>query len=96
MSWIVDPAEVPHHAVIPDLGVQQFAELKHFSQKERELVLKLSGFNERAWGSRSVTIGQDASQSEWGEAVDEAIAGFGTTPYVLQQFHRGKIVQQKL
>jgi hypothetical protein len=91
-SWVVDPAEVPHHAVIPGLDVQSFAELKQFSQSERELVLKLSGFNERAWGSRSVTVGQDASQSEWGAAVDEAIASFDTSPYVLQRFHSGRLV----
>lgn len=93
MSWVVDPAEVPHHAVIPELGVQHFSELKQFSQTERELVLKLSGFHEQAWGSRSVTIGQDVSQDEWAEAVDNAIAGFGSSPYVLQRFHGGRIVQ---
>ena len=91
-SWVVDPAEVPHHAVIPGLEVQSFAELKQFSQSERELVLKLSGFNERAWGSRSVTIGQDASQAEWGAAVDEAITSFESAPYVLQRFHGGRLV----
>lgn len=91
-SWVVDPAEVPPHAVIPGLEIQSFSELKHFSQSERELVLKLSGFNERAWGSRSVTIGQDASQVEWGEAVDEAIESFGRAPYVLQRFRGGRLV----
>jgi hypothetical protein len=92
-SWIVDPAEVPHHAVIPGLGIGSFEELKHFSQKERELVLKLSGFNERSWGSRSVTVGQDASQAEWGAAVDGAIASYEHSPYVLQRFHAGRLVK---
>ena len=91
-SWVVDPAELPHHAVLPKLEIQSFAELKDFSQIERELVLKVSGFSELAWGSRSVTIGQDSSQSEWGEAVDNAISSFETSPFVLQEFHRGKIV----
>lgn len=91
-SWVVDPAEVPYHAVLPGLEVQSFSEIKHFSQSERELVLKLSGFNERAWGSRSVTIGQDASQSEWGAAVDEALRSFEMTPFVLQRFHSGRLV----
>lgn len=91
-SWIVDPAEVPHHAVIPGLEIGSFEELKGFTQKERELVLKLSGFNEEAWGSRSVTVGQDASQTEWSEAVDEAIASYDRAPYVLQRFHAGKLV----
>ncbi len=92
-SWVVDPAEVPHHAVIPGLGIQHFSELKGFSQSERELVLKLSGFNERAWGSRSVTIGQDSSQEEWGGAVDEAISSFDDAPFVLQRFHGGRLVE---
>lgn len=91
-SWVVDPAEVPHHAVIPGLEIGSFEELKVFTQKERELVLKLSGFNEKAWGSRSVTVGQDASHSEWGEAVDAAIASYGASPYLLQRFHAGKLV----
>ena len=95
-SWVVDPAETPHHAVIPELEIQQFSELKEFSQTERDLVLKLSGFNERAWGSRSVTIGQDASQAEWGNAVDEAITSFPEAPYVLQRFHPGqRVVRRK-
>ncbi|MCK5920530.1 MAG: hypothetical protein KAG66_06290 [Methylococcales bacterium] len=91
-SWVVDPAEVPHHAEIPGLNIQHFSELKNFSQTERELVLKLSGFNERAWGAKSVTFGQDVSQVDWGKAVDEAIDSFGTSPYVLQKFHGGKLV----
>lgn len=92
-SWVVDPAEVPHHAVIPGLGIQHFSEMKGFSQSERELVLKLSGFNERAWGSRSVTIGQDSSQAEWGQAVDEAVSSFDEAPFVLQRFHNGRLVE---
>lgn len=91
-SWAVDPADTPHHAVIPGLNIQHFSEMKEFSQSERELVLKLSGFNERAWGSKSVTIGQDVSQAEWGSAVDEAIDSYEAAPFVLQRFHAGRIV----
>ena len=92
-SWVIDPIELPHQAGIPGLDIQSFAEMKSFSQTEREMVLKLSGFNEKAWGSRSVTIGHDASTTEWSSAVDEAIDSFGTAPYVLQKFHQGKRVQ---
>ncbi len=91
-SWIVDPTEIPHHAAIPGLEIQSFEDLKKFSQKNRELVLKLSGFNEKAWGSHSVIIGHDASTNEWSQAVDLAISQFGSTPYVLQKFHQGKRV----
>ena len=93
MSWVIDPSEVPHHAVIPELGIQSFSEMKQFSQTERDLVLKLSGFNERAWGSRSVTIGSDVSQLGWAEAVDEALQSFENAPFVLQRFHSGRLVK---
>lgn len=92
-SWVVDPAEVPHHAEIPGLGIQHFSELSGFTQTERELVLKISGFSESAWGSRSVTVGQDASAEEWTAAVENAIASFDESPYVLQRFHTGKLVR---
>lgn len=92
-SWIVDPVELPHQGVIPGLEIGSFGELKTFSQRERELVLKLSGFDERAWGARSVVIGQDVPQSEWGEAVDRALASFESAPYLLQRFHGGRLVR---
>ncbi|MDF2376378.1 MAG: hypothetical protein P1U81_09050 [Verrucomicrobiales bacterium] len=91
-SWVLDPADVPHHAVIPGLEIQSFHEMKQFSQTERELVIKLSGFNEKAWGSRSVTIGQDVPQDEWAQVIDDSLGAFGETPYVLQRFHAGKLV----
>lgn len=92
-SWIVEPVETPHYAVIPGLEIQSFEELRDFTQSERELVLKLSGFSERAWGSRSVTIGQDSSQEEWTAAVDEALQSHDTSPFVLQRFHGGRRVE---
>ncbi len=94
-SWVVDPAELPHNAVLPKLEIQDFAELKKFSQTERELVLKVSGFSELAWGSRSVTIGQDVSQEEWAGAVENAISSFDSSPYVLQDFHKAKVIQHQ-
>ncbi|NNE93492.1 MAG: hypothetical protein HKN23_17740 [Verrucomicrobiales bacterium] len=94
-SWIVDPAELPHHAVLPKLEIQSFEELKNFSQTEREMVLKASGFSELAWGSRSVTIGQDVSQDDWASAIDSALENFESSPFVLQEFHRGKVVQHR-
>ncbi|MCB1090215.1 MAG: hypothetical protein KDL87_01700, partial [Verrucomicrobiae bacterium] len=93
-TWLVNPEPIPAHAVIPRLEIQDFAELKHFSQTERDLVLKISGFSELAWGSRSVTIGADSSQEEWAAAVDEAMASWDRAPYVLQPFHKGKLVRQ--
>ncbi len=91
-SWLVNPEPLPPHAVIPRLEIQDFAEMKRFSQAERDLVLKISGFSELGWGSRSVSIGSDQSQAEWSEAVDGAIASWDRAPYVLQEFHKGRLV----
>ncbi len=92
-GWVVNPEPVPPHAVLPGLEIQSWDELGDFSQKERELVLKISGFSELAWGSRGVVIGQDESQISWRDAVSHAVRSFDSHPYVLQRFHKGHLVQ---
>lgn len=92
-SWVLDPEPVPYHAVIPGLDIQGWDEMKDFSQRERQLVLKISGFDETAWGARSVVIGQDVPQEEWAAAIDEALEHFEQGPYVLQDFHRAKVIE---
>lgn len=94
-TWILDPQKLPQHAVIPGLEIQSYEELKHFSQKQRELILKISGFHETAWGSRSVVLGSDAAQHEWEESISEALAEFPSHPYILQRFHKGRLVDQR-
>ncbi|HEY3899890.1 MAG TPA: hypothetical protein VGM54_14825 [Chthoniobacter sp.] len=94
-TWILDPQPLPQHAVIPGLEIQSFEELKQFSQKQRELILKISGFHETAWGSRSVVLGSDASQHEWQESIAEALAEFPQHPHILQRFHKGRLVDQR-
>jgi hypothetical protein len=90
-SWIIDPAPVPHHAQLPRLGITDWRQLGGFTQKERSLVLKISGFSELAWGSRSVKIGEDMPADEWAAAIDGAIADFPDRPWVMQQFKRAKV-----
>ena len=90
-SWIVDPAPVPAQAVIAGLTpggrhIQSFQALKKLSQKERELVLKPSGFSPLGWGSRGVTIGHDHPTEEWAHRLDVALDSFGNVPYILQAF----------
>ena len=92
-TWILDPQPLPHHAVIPDLNVQSWEELGHFSKKERNLILKISGFSEMAWGSRGVELGEDLSQKNWQEALKRAVTEYDQHPYILQRFHKGRIVQ---
>lgn len=94
-TWILDPTPLPHNAVIPGLEVQDWGELKRFSQKQRELVLKISGFSERAWGSRGVHIAPDLPHHIWAEQIDKALAAFSTNPYILQRFYRGGLFEQK-
>lgn len=92
-GWLVDPAPLPPHAVLPGLNVHTWDEVQRFGSKQRELVLKISGFSEIGWGSRSVSIGHDLSQEEWTSALNEALASFPTNPFVLQRFHRANVVQ---
>ncbi len=87
-SWVLDPAPLPPHAELPELGIHNFTELGEFSQKERDLVIKASGFSELAWGARSVVIGTDEPQTVWKAAVDAALSAFPTQPHVLQRFHK--------
>ncbi len=93
-TWILDSTPVPPHAVIPDLLVGgrvvcDWTELIHLSKKERELVIKPSGFAEDAQQSKGVTIGHDVPEQEWQAALQTALASFQTTPHVLQQYHKG-------
>lgn len=92
MGWVVDPVPLPPSAVWPQLDIQSWHEMKAFGGKQRQLVLKISGFSERGWGSRGVFIGHDLSQEQWSAAIDEALASFSTNPFILQEFHRAKVV----
>ena len=93
-TWIMDPAPLPQHAVIPGLDIHSWEELKGFSQKQREVILKISGFHETAWGSRNVVLGSDSSQPEWQAAIDAALAEAAAHPHILQRFHKGRLVEQ--
>jgi hypothetical protein len=92
-TWVVDPTPLPHHAVIPGLEIQDWRELADFSQKQRELLLKISGFSELAWGSRGISLGQDLAKTAWSAAIDHALAEFHSHPYILQRFHKGRLVE---
>jgi len=94
-TWIMDPTPVPKHCEIAGLQyrgkpVRDFRELADATQKERRLVIKPSGFSPLAWGSRGVVVGHDVSQEEWADAIDNALASFSHTPYILQEFHEGR------
>ena len=87
-TWLVDPAPLPPHAAIPGLELTDWSQLKAMSQRERDLILKVSGFSENAWGARGVFLGSDLSSADWSVAVDAALKNFESSPSVLQRFHK--------
>ena len=93
MSWVLDPAPLPHHAVLPGLEINDWRELSTFSQKQRDLVLKISGYSPQAWGSRGVVVGSDVPQNEWAAAVEHALTDFPEHPHVLMRFAHTRIVE---
>jgi hypothetical protein len=95
-GWVLDPATLPLHAEWPQLGIHSWEQMKRFGNKERELVVKISGWSENSWGSRGVKIGHDLPQPEWSAAIDEALAAFPTNPYLLQRFHRARVVRHPM
>lgn len=91
-TWVVDPSPLPPHAAFPELNLTGWQQLKSLSQKERDLILKISGFSELAWGARGVFLGSDLSQADWSAAVDRAVSSFPVSPFVLQRFDKPRIV----
>jgi hypothetical protein len=92
-TWLVDPTPLPPHAAIPGLELTEWSQLKALSQKDRDLILKVSGFSENAWGARGVYLGSDLSQADWSAAVDAALRDFEKSPSVLQHFHKPSLVE---
>ena len=75
-TWMVDPSPLPPQGAFPELNLTDWTQLKSLSQRDRELIIKISGFSEKAWGARGVHLGSDLSTADWSAAVDEAIRSF--------------------
>ena len=75
-TWMVDPSPLPPQGAFPELNLTDWTQLKSLSQRDRELILKISGFSDKAWGARGVYLGSDLSTADWSAAVDEAIRSF--------------------
>lgn len=93
-TWLLDPTPLPPHAVISQLEIQDWTQLKKFSQKQRDLILKISGFSELAWGSRGVFLGSDMPSDEWANQVQSALDLFWEHPYILQKFSPTALFEQ--
>lgn len=92
-GWVLDPEPLPPHAALPRLNAHSWEEVANFSQKERQLVLKVSGFHESAWGSRGVFIGHDLPGSEWAERLGYALEQSSEQPWILQEFREGRRIE---
>ncbi len=96
-SWIMDPAPLPPGAVLdgPRAGgrmLNDWRDLTAASQKERDLIIKISGFHETAWGARSVVLGSDCSREEWQQGVGQALNLAPTNLHLLQEYRKPKRV----
>lgn len=101
LSWIMDPTPLPPGAVLdgPRVGgraLTDWRQLANASQKERDLIIKISGFHETAWGARSVVLGSDCSREEWQGGIDLAIADAPTNLHVLQEYKKPVRVKHRV
>jgi hypothetical protein len=94
-SWLLDPTPLPQHAVIPRLEIHNWLEAVKFSQKDRDLLLKVSGFSPLGWGSRGIALGADLPHAEWQRRIENALASFESSPTILQRFHKGRLFEHR-
>ena len=72
-TWVMDATALPPGAVLdgPVVNGQPLHDWRDFAQaskRERDYIIKISGYHETAWGARSVTLGSDSSQQAWSQA----------------------------
>jgi hypothetical protein len=100
-SWVMDPAPLPPGAALdgPQVGgrrLHNWSELASASQKERDLIIKISGFHETAWGARSVILGSDCSREEWQAGLEQALQLAPTSLHLLQEYRKPKRLMHPL
>jgi hypothetical protein len=100
-SWVIDPAPLPPGAVLdgPHAGgraLNDWRDLATASQKERDLIIKISGFHETAWGARSVILGSDCSREEWQIGVERAIELAPANLHVLQEYKKPRRIEHRV
>jgi hypothetical protein len=98
-TWVLDPRPLPPQAAIDGLEaygepVADWRKLVELGKSDRDYVVKPSGFSELAWGSRGVKIANDLTKDDWAATIENALASYGKTPYILQRFHKGRRIRQ--
>lgn len=94
-TWVLDPEPLPPHGVYPELELTDWRQLKGLSQRDRDLILKISGYSDIAWGARGVHLGSDMSVADWSVVVENALAAWDRSPYVLQRYHKPRLVKSE-
>ena len=94
-SWLLDTTPLPQHAVIPRLEIHDWREAARFSQKDRDLLLKVSGFSPLGWGSRGIALGADLPHAEWEKRINHSLETFESSPTIMQRFHKGRLVEHQ-
>lgn len=94
-TWIIDAQPFGPNAILNGPHVNgkplgSWTELAQASQKNRNFIIKRSGYHSEAWGARSVTIGSDCSQDEWTKKIELALADSKTSPFIIQEFKKPK------
>jgi hypothetical protein len=97
-TWVMDPAPLPPGAVLDGpraagRALGDWRDLIAATQKERDLIIKISGFHETAWGARSVVLGSDCSREEWQQAVERALELAPTNLHILQTYRKPRRVR---
>jgi len=100
-SWVIDSTPLPPGAVLdgPKVGgrsLTDWRQLAGASQKERDLIIKISGYHESAWGARSVVLGSDCSREEWQGGIDVAIEDAPRNPHILQEYRKPRRASHRI
>ncbi len=94
-TWIIDaqpfgPNAMLNGPLIENKPLNSWNELTEAKQKNRNYIIKRSGYNKDAWGARSVTVGNDCNQETWTQSIALAINQSKTSPFIIQEFKKPK------
>jgi hypothetical protein len=100
-SWVMDPSPLPPGGVLdgPKAGgrpITDWRDLAGASQRERELIIKISGYHETAWGARSVLLGSDCSREEWQAGIERAVAMAPANLHIVQAYKKPRRLRHRV